>query len=181
MITFGGRYRIPADRYHAVPAGWTALEIQRMQDALRGRFPLDVPGADDPDGPAWTKDRKGWPMYLATLSLVIAGLRAGDPGCIEIALRYIELRYIGSASGYVRASMAKGLRQQAAALDARQRRRLQEHFLLLLERGEHTHEFRHYLTLWRVIATEKTPEHLRRLAMTEERRAWLLERLALVA
>ncbi|HEX6591850.1 MAG TPA: hypothetical protein VF050_07615 [Moraxellaceae bacterium] len=181
MITLGGRYRIPVAQYQAVPSGWTAPEIQGMQDMLRGGFALNVAGADDPYGPAWMKDRKGWPMYRATLDRVVAGLKAGDAGCREIALRYIELRYIGSCSGYLRGRMAKVLRRDAAALDARQRRRLEDHFLLLLERGEHTHEFQQYLRLWRAIASDKTVGRLRRVAMTDERRAWLMQRLAKVA
>jgi len=81
-----------------------------------------------------------------------------DPACIELAIRYIELRYIGSYSGFVRSLLSRHLKH--ASLTPQQRERLHHHFRDLLLSGERSIEFNDYFKLWRLIITEEQKREL---------------------
>lgn len=85
-------------------------------------------------------------------------LISNDIACVELAVRYIELRYIGSYSGFMRALLARALK--SAALTAHQIERLNRVFLSIVENHYYTEEFKEYVKLWRRIAS---PESIRKL------------------
>ena len=108
---------------------------------------------------------------------VADGVRAQDKACVEIAIRYIEMRYIGSYSGYIRARLSRGLKN--VPLSSEQQQRLKDHFVALLKSGEHTIDFREYFKLWRRILTEEE-----KIALLDEfgdgkpsTRLWLVQNL----
>ena len=144
---------IPLEVYHGVPSGWLAEEITNTHQELDGTFDISVPEVTEPGAPSWFPDRYNWLQYREILFRVADGVRAKDKACIEIAIRYIELRYIGSYSGYIRARLSRSLK--SALLSEDQKQRLKGHFLGLLKSGEHTVDFREYFKLWRSLLTEE--------------------------
>jgi hypothetical protein len=103
------------------------------------------------------------------------GILEGDSACVEIAVRYIVLRYIGSYSGFLRQTLARRLKH--ATLNEDQRRRLCTHFAQLVIDGERTDEFREYVKLWRKIAAtgeiQRLIAELRRDSNNGERVRWV--------
>jgi hypothetical protein len=79
------------------------------------------------------------------------GVRAGDAACIELAVRFIEDRFISSYSGFARTKIARALKH--ATLSRDQSVRLSSHFLELLEKGDRTEEFSEYLRVWPNVIT----------------------------
>lgn len=150
MITYGGRFKVALEVFHGVPAGWSQSDLIRTHRELGGRFDITGPEATEPGAPSWMPDRKNWLQYRATLYRIAEGVDAGDPACIEMAVRYIELRYIGSYSGYIRARLARALKR--AALSDGQIHRLTALFRSMVARRDYTQEFPAYLKLWRRIA-----------------------------
>lgn len=148
--TYRGR-AVPLEVYHGVPPGWRANEIVAEHARLGGTFDLTGPDATEPGAPAWLPDRYSWLQYRQTLHRIGDGILQGDTACVEIAVRYIVLRYIGSYSGFLRQMLARRLKH--ATLNEDQRRRLCSHFAQLVIAGERTDEFREYAKLWRKIAT----------------------------
>lgn len=149
---------IPLEVYHGVPAGWRADEIVAEHARLGGTFDLCGPEATEPGAPAWMPDRVAWLQYRETLRRVADGVGAGDRACIELAVRYIELRHIGSYSGYLRSRLARRLKR--APLTESQRSRLHRHFSDMVVAGERTYEFREYARLWQAIVTDAEVEAL---------------------
>jgi hypothetical protein len=168
---------IPLEIYHGVPKGWNAAETIAEHQSLGGTCPIGGPNANEPGAPAWLPERDAWLQYRATLYRVADGLKEDDLACVELAVRYIELRYIGSYSGFIRSLLSRRLKH--ATLSAAQRQRLHEHFLQLVLDGERTEEFRHYLALWRRILTaDQRLETLQKVSATLGAAAseWLDER-----
>lgn len=116
---------------------------------LGGTF--DITGAEAmvAGTPACSPDWLHWQKYKATLDKIVNGVDADDPACIEIAVRYIELRHIGSYSGYLRTHMARKLSR--ATLDTSQVDRLVRVFRRMVETRDYTWEFNTYRKLWRRI------------------------------
>lgn len=141
----------PWHTYHGVPAGWRADDIVREHARLGGSFPLRVPDPVEVPGPRTVPGQEGWLHYRLTVHRLAEGVRACDAACIELAIRYIRLHYIGSHAGYLRERLARALKH--APLQESQQRRLHEHFAALCLRGERTHEFGEYVRLWRRIAS----------------------------
>jgi hypothetical protein len=172
--------RIPLEVYHGVPEGWHAAEILAAHRKLGGSFNLDGPEASEPGAPGWLPDRHAWLQYRQSLYRVADGARANDPSCIELAVRYIELRYIGSYSGFIRARLARALKH--AALSEDQRTRLNSHFCSLLLRKDWSGEFAEYFRLWRrIIRDEELTQfldELRRQPEGEKRAEWVLKGMA---
>jgi hypothetical protein len=90
-----------------------------------------------------------WRRYRHTMYHIASELETGDLASIELALRYIELHYIGSYAGYTRALLARRLKH--APLSREQRARLTRHFYALLETEERSAVFSIYIGLWRRI------------------------------
>lgn len=161
--------------YHRVPAGWHAHEIALEHAKLGGTYDLSGPEATEPGAPAWMPERHAWLQYRQMLYRISEGISAGDAASIELAVRFIELRYIGSYSGYLRSRFYRRLRR--APLMAGQARRLDAHFWSLAFAGIRSHEFKDYLPLWhRVFDTSALPSRMQQLAIQErgeERAAWL--------
>ena len=151
MITYGGRFCVSLETYHGVPMGWSQAELIATHHSLGGSFPLQSPEATEPGAPAWLPDRKNWLQYRATLYRIAEGIRAGDSVCIELAVRYIELRYIGSYSGFIRARLARALK--SATLTGEQTARLNRVFLAMVQNHDYTQEFKEFANLWRRIAS----------------------------
>ena len=122
-------------------------------------------------------ERKAWLQYRETLYRVADGVSTNDSACIELAIRYIELRHIGSYSGFVRQLMSRRLKH--VNLSPQQQIRLHQHFSNLVLGGEHTQEYRDYFKLWRLFITEKQKmELLRDVAPKGEKAVqWLAEKL----
>ncbi len=145
---------IPPERYHSVPQGWRADEIIGRHKIMRGTFSIAESEIGKWSAPSWMTERYEWLRYRKTLSHVADGVRAGDEACVEIAIRYIELRHIGTYSGYLRSKLARALKH--VSLTDRQKIRLNEHFLNLVLARDYTEKFREYRKLWGSIITEKT-------------------------
>ena len=143
---------IPLEAYHGVPKGWRADEIMDQHAILDGTFDLRGPDATEPGAPAWLPERNAWLQYRQTLYRIADGVLVGDPACVELAIRYIELRYIGSYSGFVRSLLSRRLKH--VAVTPQQRSRLHKHFSDLVLREERTQEFRDYAKLWSRLITD---------------------------
>lgn len=171
---------IPLEIYHGVPKGWHADEVFAEHRRLRGFFDLQGPEATEPGAPSWLPDRYEWLQYRQALYRLADGVRAKDPACVELAIRYIELRYIGSYSGYARARLARALKH--AVLTNEQRTRLHSHFRSLFLRREVTDEFTEYFRLWRrIIDGQELAQLLSELGEQsegEKRAAWLRGKMA---
>jgi hypothetical protein len=137
-MKWGGKHDLTFEEYHSVPARWSAEGLEQQRIALGGTFDLGYRGHPRAHQSMW--------YNLAD------GVRAGDSACIELAVRFIEDRFISSYSGFARTKIARALKH--APLSREQRARLSLHFLQLLEKGDRTEEFSEYLRVWpRVIST----------------------------
>jgi len=117
--------------------GWTAQEIVEEHRRLGGVFDLSVP--EDVD--YW---QSRWTLYR-----IADGISANDPACVELAIRYIELRDMESCTGFLRSLFARRLKH--AQLADEQKLRLHIHFCTLVVGREYSWEFRDYVKLWRLI------------------------------
>ena len=133
---------IPLEIYHGVPRGWSKLELVALHKSLGGTLAIAGTDATEPGAPSWLPDRNNWLQYRATLYGIANGLKAGEPACTELAIRYIELNYFGSYSGFINARFARLLKSQS--LSKMQKARLNAHFQLLVERGQCFEEFKEY-------------------------------------
>jgi hypothetical protein len=167
--------QIPWDEYHGVPAGWHMADILAMHARLDGRFPIAPGSYPGSNGRRSALPGHAWVEYRATLYGVAEGLLVDDPACVEIALRYIALRHIGSYSGFLRSLLARRLRHATRSVD--QDDRLNGHFALLVARGERCQEFSDYLSLWRLLLTEHRLRQLHALlerhGASEAQAAWI--------
>jgi hypothetical protein len=137
-MKWGGKHDLTFEEYHSVPARWSAEGLEQQRIALGGTFDLGYRGHPRAHQSMW--------YNLAD------GVRARDSACIELAVRFIEDRFISSYSGFARTKIARALKH--APLSREQRARLSSHFLQLLEKGDRTEEFSEYLRVWpRVIST----------------------------
>ncbi len=150
--------QIPLEVYHGVPNGWYAAAIIAEHARLGGKYSISGPDAAEPGAPTWMPERKAWLQYRETLYRIADGVKANDPACIELAIRYIGLRYIGSYSGFVRTKLSRRLKH--VSLTSQQKIRLHLHFRDLVLSGERTIEFRDYFKLWRLIITDEQKEAL---------------------
>lgn len=179
MTLFGGKYCVPLEVYHGVPPDWTASRILAEHERLGGVFNLHGPRATEPGSPNWLPDRNNWLQYRAALRRLATGVRANDPACVELAVRYIELRYIGSYSGYLRALLSRSLKN--ATLTNSQKNRLIEHFLNLVVREERTEEFREYIKLWRKLISKNELSDIEakvnKMPNGQAKAAWLIPQL----
>ncbi len=94
-------------------------------------------------------------------------MRAGDPACIELGVRFIEAQ-IGMPciyAGYARARLARAFCY--VPLSAEQKSRLSQHFLDMVVWRERTQEFREYLKLWPRVMQE---DHRRQLLQILQQR-----------
>ena len=170
--------KIPLAIYHGVPPGWRSHEVVEQHAQLHPSHELTVPDVTEPGSPPWLPDRKEWLQYRAVLYEVARGIAAGDPACIELAVRFIELRSIGSYSGFIRERLARRLAN--AQLNEAQKSRLHRHFEKLVLAQERTQEFRAYAKVWRriITSTQRTELFVRLEAEHgEEAAAWLASKL----
>jgi hypothetical protein len=138
---WGGKYQRTQDEYHAIPEGWD-------EDSLLAEYRrLNGSGSIEPGAPI--VDPSPWRRYRHILYYIASAVGKGDLAGIELAVRYIELHYIGSYAGYIRALLARRLKH--APLSREQRTRLARHFYGLLEAEERCAEFSVYISLWRRI------------------------------
>ena len=175
--THHGR-NIPLTIYHAVPPGWRSHQVIEQHAQLQPAHELTVPCVTEPGSPPWLPDRKEWLQYRAALYEVARGVAAGDPACIELAIRFIEERYLGSYSGFIREKLARRL--ATAQLTDTQKARLQRHFEKLVFEQERTQEFRAYAKVWRrIISSTQRAEVFLKLKTEhgEEAAAWLAQKL----
>lgn len=149
---------IAIEVYHGVPMGWHAEEILAEHAWLGGTYDISGPKATEPGAPDWMPERDAWLQYRETLRRVARGVSAHDPACTELAVRYVELRYIGSYSGYLRATLCRHLKH--AVLSPEQKARLHRHFRSLALRAHGTHEYESYLKLWRLFITKQQAQEL---------------------
>ena len=136
---------IPLEIYHGVPNGWSKGEMINEYSRLGGAFSINGQEATEPGAPAFLPDRYNWLQYRETLYRINEGVRKNDSVCIELAIRYIELNYIGSYSGFIREKLARALK--GASLSSSQKERLKTHFCKLIENNECFQEFREYKKL----------------------------------
>ena len=170
---------IPLEIYHGVPSGWRAQEIIEEHARLGGSFDLKGPDASEPGAPSWLPARYDWLQYRETLRRVAEGMVVGDAACVELAIRFIELRYIGSYSGFIRSVLSRRLKH--CSLTQAQHERLHAHFSALVIAEDRCDEFRDYLGLWRrLVSPEQVQELASRLKGVpngEARAVWLLANL----
>ena len=124
-ILRGGKYRVPAQVYSAVPSDWDVDALLAEHARLGGSYdirPLSRRWCDTPFG-----------SYRQVLDHIAEGLKANDSACVELAVRFVECRFIHSYSGYIRSRMARRLKH--ASFTNEQRQRLSAHFLALLRLG----------------------------------------------
>lgn len=126
-------FNTPIEEYHGVPKGWSKPEIVAAHQSLNGEFSIDIPEVTEPGAPSWLPDRYNWLQYRATLHRVADGVRNGDLACIELAIRYIELNYFGSYSGFIKERLARALKNQS--LSEKQNNRLKQQFKFLIATG----------------------------------------------
>lgn len=153
MSNCGGKYDLSFDNYHAVPERWSHGAAIAEHRRLGGTF--DIAG---------TPRRTVFPNGIAVHRLwynLGDGARAGDAACVELAVRFIEERFIVSYSGYARTRLARALKR--VVLSPEQERRLSTHFLALLKRGERCHEFDAYLALWPVVVNDADRKEVQEL------------------
>jgi len=136
---------IPLEIYHGVPVGWSKAEIIEVHKSLGGAFTLDGEEAVEPGAPDFLPDRYNWLQYRETLYRVCEGVRQRDEACIEIAVRYIELDFMGSYSGFIREKMSRALK--SIPLLADHSSRLKIRFRTLIEMDECLEEFSEYKKL----------------------------------
>lgn len=135
----------PLEIYHGVPDGWTKEEILSKYLLLGGSRNIEPGEATEPGAPAWFPDRYNWLQYRATLYKIADGIKQSDMACIEIAIQYIELDYFGSYSGFIRARLARLLKN--AQLSETQKTRLLSHIQSLRNNKQFLPEFKEYLKL----------------------------------
>ncbi len=145
---------IPLEIYHGVPKGWSKSEIISEHRNLDGTFSLNGVDATEPGAPAFLPDRYNWLQYRETLYRVNEGVKANDSACIELAIRYIELNYIGSYSGFIKEKLARALK--GAKLSGSQKKRQRTHFQNLIKNHECFQEFKEYKKLLREINGNET-------------------------
>lgn len=136
-MKWGGKHQLTFEEYHSVPVRWSAEGLEEQRRTLGGTYDLGYAGHPRAHQSMW--------YNLAN------GVRAGDAACIELAVRFIEDRFISSYSGFARAKVARALKH--ATLSRDQSMRLSSHFLGLLEKGDRTEEFSEYMRLWPNIIT----------------------------
>jgi len=140
MISWGGRHQRTSDDYRAIPQGWDEESLVAEHCRLNGTGGIR-PGLSAGSDP--------WHRYRQTMYYIAYRVSTGDLASIELAVRFIELHYIGSYAGYIRALLARRLKH--ARLSREQRARLALHFHGLLAADERCHEFSVYIGLWRRI------------------------------
>lgn len=136
---------IPLEIYHGVPQGWSKTEILELHKTLGGEYCLKGEDAIEPGAPAFLPDRYNWLQYRETLYRVCEGVRKSDEACIELAVRYIELDFIGSYSGYLREKMSRALK--SVTLSSKHGNRLKVRFRMLIQEQECLAEFSEYKKL----------------------------------
>lgn len=144
---------IPLEEYHGVPKGWSKDEILEHHRKLGGEFCIDGEDAKEPGAPAFLPDRYNWLQYRITLYRVSDGVREDDTACVELAIRYIELNYIGSYSGFIREKLARALK--SATLSSSQANRLKKHFQMLVDIKECFEEFSEYKKLLKKLSANE--------------------------
>jgi hypothetical protein len=170
---------IPLTVYHGVPEGWYAGDILAEHSRLGGTYNLGGPVTTEPGAPSWLPERPAWLQYRVTLYRVADGILAGDVACIELAIRYIELRYIGSYSGFIRTKFVNRLRH--VSLSPQYQTRLHQHFTNLVMSGEHTEEFDAIFKLWRLFITPQQRKDLFEIVSSHGGQAvkWLSDNMAI--
>ncbi|WP_196137188.1 hypothetical protein [Aliikangiella sp. G2MR2-5] len=139
----------PLEEYHGVPKGWSKDELVKTHLALGGEFDISPGEISEPGAPSWLPDRYNWLQYRATLYKIAEGVKSCDKACLELAVRYIELNYFGSYSGFIRERLARNLKNKP--LNRLQVERLCRHFQNQIENKQCFQEFREYLKLWKLI------------------------------
>jgi len=135
----------PLEIYHGVPAGWKKEEVIAKYLHLGGTGNIEPREATEPGAPSWLPDRHNWLQYRATLYMIADGIKQSDNVCIELAIQYIELDYFGSYSGFIRARLARLLKN--ADLSKAQSGRILSHIMLLRKNKQFLPEFKEYLKL----------------------------------
>ena len=144
------RHKVPLEIYHGIPKGWTQEEIISKWTNLNGRYDISGPPETEPGAPSFLPDRENWLQYRITLYRVCHGIKAHDLACIEIAIQYIRLNYIGSYSGYIRDKMARALKN--APISVQQKAQLENHILELVKEKNYSQEFKQYRKLYEKIS-----------------------------
>lgn len=145
---------LPAKVYHGVPQGWSSADIAKQHAAIGACHGLVVPEETEPGAPSWLPDRYNWLQYRATVRALVDGIREKCPACIELAIRCIELDYIGSYSGYLKAKLARTLYR--APIDPQQADRLIRHFDTLAATGQRRHEWGSFQRLLERLRRERS-------------------------
>jgi hypothetical protein len=105
--------------------------------------------------------------------MVIAdGVRANDRACIELAIRFIELFFMGSYAGHVLAR-----RLQSASLSAQDRARLADRFFDLVAHAELGAVRQNLAALWRIVSASKAATTEPADARRDGHRVTLVQRL----
>ena len=142
----------PLEIYHGVPKGWYEDEIIATYRQLGGTAWPDREPPTEPGAPSWLPERYHWLAYRAAIRIIAELTRAGDGAAAELAIRYIELNYFGSYSGYLRSHLARALKY--VALSHEQQQRLLQHFTELIRSQNCFSEFHDFRKLAQKIRGE---------------------------
>lgn len=151
---YGPKQQFSYEEYHNSPKGWDLYSILAEYKQLGGERVIYP-------NPARIS-RSPWSDYQEAISNIADGIRAGDPACVELGVRFIEAQVYVSGSGYMRTCIARRLKR--ASLSEEQKQRLSAHFLGLLQNAVALHEYEPYLKLWRIIITSAHLERVRELS-----------------
>ena len=135
----------PLEIYHGVPSGWSKEELISRYHSLGGKGSIETAEATEPGAPSWLPDRYNWLQYRATMFKITDGVKESDLACIELAIQYIEFDYFGSYSGYIRARMARLMKN--VELTQGQKSRLLSHIRNLRRNNQTLPEFKEYFKL----------------------------------
>ncbi|NQZ08400.1 MAG: hypothetical protein HRT35_14685 [Algicola sp.] len=97
-------------------------------------------------------NKNGATWVYNIMDSVIDGVKLGDSACVQISIEYIQDNVMHSTTGYIRASMARSLRN--AELTKKQKVTLAGIFLKQLESGLIYREFKEYCRLFKRIGVE---------------------------
>jgi hypothetical protein len=144
---------IPLEIYHGVPSEWSKKEMIEEHRRLGGCLSIEGADATEAGAPYFLPDRHNWLQYRQTLYRICDGIRKNDLACVELGIRYIELNYIGSYSGFIREKIARALK--SIKLSSVYAERLRKHFKKLIEKNECFEEFAEYKKLLNKLDSNK--------------------------
>ncbi|MCG8457434.1 MAG: hypothetical protein MI919_14265 [Holophagales bacterium] len=125
---------------------WSAEAIIRRYDEYARRFGIDDPISLRPS----VHVERGTRWVYPVMDQVIDGIKADDPGCVQIGIELIEQDRGFAFGAILKSDTARELRRSATLSDS-QVSRIRERVVAMLESGVVPREYREYSKLLRRI------------------------------